>query len=144
MSGLLAKFSSCSPYILASILLIVFIITFFWLYAKKRNTFWTIVITAVVVTLFLFAFAKVLSPKFKKIISGKKQQSASLVYDTDPRNDQFIKGTLKREKQKKFDTLLMIEKKECGLRLSNQQVYEYTKYDNDIIYTDKWNRFIKI
>lgn len=140
MSGLLAKFSACSPLIFMTIVFITLIIIFFWLYSKKRNTFWTIVITSVLVTIFIFAFGKIISPKFKKLF-GQQKPPALLVYDTDPRNDEFIKGTLKRQKQKKLDAVLLIEKKECGLRLSNQQLYEYTKYDNEVI--EAYNRWRK-
>jgi len=141
MSGLLAKYSACSPFILATIFFITAVVVFFWLYAKKRSTFWTIVITSIFVVIFIFTFGKFISPKIKSMLGGKKTPPASFVYDTDPRNDAFIKGTLKKEKQKKLDAILMIEKKECGLRLSNQQLYEYTKYENDII--EAYNRWRK-
>jgi hypothetical protein len=133
MSSLLTKYSSCFPYIVATILFLAVLFTIYWLFTKQRSTFWTIVVTAIFVAIFIFAFKKYIMPKVSTFTSSRGKSNEIFIYDTDPRNDEFIKGSLKKVKQKKLDYVLMKEKDACGLRLSNQFLYQFSNNDNDII-----------
>ncbi len=132
MSSILSKVGSSLPLCLAILFLLFALYGLYWLITKKQNTFWTIFITAFVVVTLVFALGKYIVPKLTGSLQQKKQNQV-FIYDTDPRNDEFIKGSLKKEKQKKLDYVLMKEKEEYGLRLSNQLLNQYAKYDSDVI-----------
>jgi hypothetical protein len=61
------------------------------------------------------------------------EEPVSYIYDTDPKNDQFIKGALTPEQLKKLDRILEEEKKQKGLRLSALELTKLVENDNSIV-----------
>ncbi len=56
-----------------------------------------------------------------------------MIYDTDPRNDTFIKGRLTDRELKKLDAVLLKEKANEGMAFDNITLEELAKYDPKII-----------
>ena len=54
------------------------------------------------------------------------------LYDTDPRNNEFIKANLQPKQLKILDRLLKLEKKQSGLRLTPQDINKITRYNNEV------------
>lgn len=75
---------------------------------------------------------------------GRQQQVAEewIIYDTDPRNDVFIKGNLRYGELRRLDSVLMHEKRNYnGMRLDSATLNEYAKYDPQIIDAyDRWRK----
>ena len=140
MSGILAKYGALSTLLLGAIIFFGVLYGLYWLISKRPKTFWTIFITAIFAGIFALASNKYILPKIAGIFKNDVSKEI-IIYDTDPQNDEFIKGSLKRPKQKQLDRLLMKEKKACGLRFSNQLLQEYSKNDNEII--SAYNRWRK-
>jgi hypothetical protein len=67
--------------------------------------------------------------------------TAYFVYDTDPQNNDFIRARLEVEQLKQLDRLLMVEKENSGLRLSNVELEKLT--GNDQIIIDAYSRWRK-
>ncbi len=141
MSGILSSCSVWLPFLLGAIFMILFLFFLFKLISKYPKTFWTIFITAIIVSIFTLVSNKFIFPRLARMFFPKRASQEWIIYDTDPLNDQFIKGTLKQNKMKKFDRILMQEKREGGGRLSNQELNELTKYDNELI--EAYNRWRK-
>ena len=77
----------------------------------------------------------------KKKASPAPTTKPNYIYDTDPRNDDFIRGTLSAAKLNILDKVLLKEKKQGGLKLSNTELNSITKYDQEII--DAYGRWRK-
>ncbi len=92
----------------------------------------------------IFATLLLLVVVYIKFIQEGKQPpdpTMAYVYDTDPQNNEFIKGRLTRYQLKQLDTILMVEKKQCGLRLSNIDLNALTNRDQALI--EAYNRWRK-
>ena len=62
-------------------------------------------------------------------------------YDTDPRNDTFIKGRLRQNQLRHLDRVLLKEKELCGDKLDSQTLNEIARYDNEILDAyDRWRK----
>ena len=63
------------------------------------------------------------------------------LYDTDPRNNDFIKGNLLPKQLRILDRLLELEKKQCGLRLTPQDINKITRYNSEVKEAyDRWRK----
>lgn len=98
------------------------------------------IILAVGLAAYLLLGAKC-ADSFKKKVSPKPAQQTNYVYDTDPRNNEFIKGGLSSQKLAVLDRVLREEKKQGGLMLSNTDLNRITRYDQEI--NEAYGRWIK-
>jgi len=63
------------------------------------------------------------------------------LYDTDPRNNDFIKANLQPKQLKILDQLLELEKKQSGLRLTPQDINKITRYNSEVKEAyDRWRK----
>ncbi|NLP12045.1 hypothetical protein GX408_16725 [bacterium] len=63
------------------------------------------------------------------------------MYDSDPQNDRFIKGSLKRQQFRLLDRVLDEEERNGGMRLSNSKVRQLAADDKEVIEAyDRWRR----
>lgn len=70
-----------------------------------------------------------------------RNETISPIYDTDPANDNFIKGDLKIAQLKILDRILAREQKNDEMRLSNELVKELSNNDKDVIEAyAKWRK----
>lgn len=67
------------------------------------------------------------------ISSGEKNQNVVYMYDTDPQNDAFIKGRLTRQQMQILDKILMLEKKQNGMKCAPADVNQISRYDKELI-----------
>jgi hypothetical protein len=70
---------------------------------------------------------------------GSSQEN--VIYDTDPKNDRFIKGKLNAKQMKVLDKVLQEEERNGGMRLSGGQVRELSGDEKLVIEAyDRWRR----
>lgn len=71
----------------------------------------------------------------------KEFSAENFIYDTDQRNDRFIKGELSGEKLRMLDKILIHEKQNYQMRLSGDVLMELAQNDDDLIraYT-RWRK----
>ena len=55
------------------------------------------------------------------------------IYDTDPKNDSYIKKNLSREKLEQFDDVLEYERMNCLYKISSTQLRSMTNNDEELI-----------
>jgi hypothetical protein len=65
---------------------------------------------------------------------------SGIFYDTDPKNDLFIKGDLTKRQLSRFDRILEKEKKNNGKRLSGSDLAKLAGRDKELIAA--YNRWI--
>lgn len=104
---------------------------------KKVNLFFILTVTAMV-ALALFKFSSI-KTKIYGLLDPK--QKTVFLYDTDPRNNDFIKGELNQQQMLVLDRILMEEKALCGLRVNSLRVNELAKNKSEII--DAYDRYRK-
>ncbi|MDZ7370304.1 MAG: hypothetical protein ONB12_03940 [candidate division KSB1 bacterium] len=67
--------------------------------------------------------------------------SRAFIYDTDWKNNEYIKGDLSTYELRRLDKILMEEKRNGGLRLSSQRLHQLARNNNDIIEAyDRWRK----
>ncbi|MBN1465549.1 hypothetical protein JXA02_07300 [candidate division KSB1 bacterium] len=148
MSGIYTSLRSCFPcyMILLAIATLVVIYFISVLHKKHPQIFWTILITSAVVTIFGLTTQRFVLPRFLRAFSllcGRSQTNVEwFVYDTDPRNDDFIKGNLNQRDMRILDRVLMQEKNlNNGMRLDSTTLNEHANYDPQIIDAyDRWRK----
>ncbi len=68
-------------------------------------------------------------------------QSENFVYDTDPKNDRFIKGKLNAKQMRLLDRVLDEEERHGGMRLSGGEVRELAGDEKLVLEAyDRWRR----
>ena len=128
------------------IAMIAFVYLFFFLIRKHPTVFWTIFITSIVVSIFTLVSNRFIFPRFFRAFSflcGTHEVAEEwIIYDTDPRNDVFIKGRLQYRELKMLDRVLLYEKNQNdGMRLDTTTLNEYANYDPKIIDAyDRWRK----
>lgn len=138
MSILSASYSK--PILLLAGLLAVFLTYIFLrqVYKSKPMNFYLIIFA---VALFGLLFVKSSSIKIKIIKILCPRPPVVFLYDTDPRNNEFIKADLDEKQLHQLDRILTEEKKMCGLRLSDLRLNELAANNNEIIYAyDRWRK----
>ena len=125
--------------------MILFIYVLFKLIKNHPKTLFTIVVTAIIVSALTLATNRFVFPRFYRVFAymcGTEEAAEEwIVYDTDPRNDTFIKGRLRYRQLIRLDDVLRREKQNKGLRLDKATVNEIAKYDNEIIDAyDRWRK----
>jgi hypothetical protein len=111
-------------------------------YPQKRTLQWLgilfIVFVIVVICCALVSGYFILKRKLIKE-NNLKQEIAHMVitedftYDTNPENDEFIKGALTKEQLKKFDDLLNLEQQKGGMRFKRSDLNELGILDKALI-----------
>ena len=71
-------------------------------------------------------------PKMYQALCAQETPQTKYLYDSDYSNDNFIKGSLKDQQLKILDQILMKEKKESGLRLSEPELNKISENNNEI------------
>jgi hypothetical protein len=64
-----------------------------------------------------------------------------VIYDTNPQNDSFIKGTLTAQQLAQFDKILEFEKSQNSMRISQNKLKELAA--NDLALYEAYNRWRK-
>lgn len=78
---------------------------------------------------------------FSDSLRPGSSQSEYFVYDTDPKNDRFIKGKLTGRQMKALDKVLNEEERNGGMRLSSSQLRELSGDEKLVIEAyDRWRR----
>jgi len=101
----------------------------------KGNSF-RIVIFIVLVIAGYYAYQKYLKPSSPAAITAP---AGAVIYDTNPQNDSFIKGTLTARQLAQFDKILEFEKSQTGMRITQEQLKELAANDLDLY--DAYNRW---
>jgi hypothetical protein len=71
--------------------------------------------------------------------------SHQVIYDTDPQNDRFIRGTLNGRQLRVLDQVLNEEERNGGMRISNANVRKIALDDKAIIEAyDRWRRCVSL
>jgi len=100
------------------------------LYKKYTITFIAVIVTVIISGVGYF----VLSKKAEYFIDRFCQRDEIVYYyDSDPRNDIFIKGNLSHSKMKRLDYILMLEKKNESMTLPANQLLDVARYDLEVI-----------
>ncbi len=81
---------------------------------SSKGTEFRIVFVFVILVAAYFGYQKYLKPG--QIIT--QSQTGKIIYDTDPKNDKFIKGQLSSQQFIQLDKILELENSQGGLRLS--------------------------
>ena len=79
---------------------------------SSKGTEFRIVFVFMILVAAYFGYQKYLKPLQTNKISGQ------IIYDTDAKNDKFIKGQLSSQQFNQLDKILELEKSQGGLRLS--------------------------
>ncbi len=146
MHGIISGCRTCLPIIGGIIGTIAFIYLFYWLAQKHKKVFWSVIITSIVVSFFTIMTQRVVFPRITRVFTlmcgGREQVTEEwIVYDTDPRNDTFIKGRLTYRFLKRLDYILMKEKANEGMRLDSAILNELAQYDPKLIDAyDRWRK----
>ncbi len=99
----------------------------------KNNNLRIFIIIAVIIAGY-YAFQKYLNPS-----PSATSIAGPVLYDTNPQNDSFIKGTLTVQQLAKLDKILEFEKAQTGMRLSQERLKELAANDLDLY--DAYNRW---
>jgi len=140
MASFLADKSSLLIFFGIFMMLLGFFILYI-LISRYPKIFWTVLITSIFVGILILASSKYIYPRFRRFFTSRDVTRELVIYDTDPRNDEFIKGSLSPGKMRRLDHVLLKEKNNDGLRLSTDRLNELTQYDNEII--EAYNRWRK-
>ncbi|MBN1479857.1 hypothetical protein EH223_18280 [candidate division KSB1 bacterium] len=145
MHRLLDACKTCFPVFVAIVGIIAFFYLFYFLIKKQPKIFWTVIITAIIVSIITLMTDRFIFPKLFRMFSlacgGQEVSERWIIYDTDPRNDTFIKGRLRYGELLILDRILMKEKSNNGLRLDSTTLNEAAKYDPKIIDAyDRWRK----
>ncbi len=128
------------PLLVFGFLAFVFITALLYLFQRNSKTGFLLISIFFVAVIFTYFTEKAFFPKLKRAFFNQ-QKEIHYYYDTDPKNDKFIKGDLSKNKLKKFDKILMAEKENSGLRFSTAKVNQLTGNDNDLIDAyDRWRK----
>ena len=134
MKGILAGCKTCLPLILFIAFAIVGFTFLIILNKKDPNKFKCILVTSILVVGFTLVAEHFVLPRITRIIKpGPKVVEEWMIYDTDPRNDTFIKGRLSIRDLKRLDAVLLKEKANDGRPFDNITLEEIAKYDPKII-----------
>ncbi len=79
--------------------------------------------------------------RFSDFYPSSSSSSRAYFYDTDPRNDEYIKGDLSQYQLRRLDRILMDEKRNGGLRLSNVRLQQLARNRPELI--DAYERWRK-
>lgn len=60
------------------------------------------------------------------LLNGSHYNNQGQIYDTDPKNDRYIKGEMTSSQLNAFDRVLCTEKKHGGQKLVEQQILKIT------------------
>lgn len=145
MHSIFSACKTCLPLFAAIVGMIAFFYLFYYLIKKHPQIFWTVIITSIVVSIFTLATDRFIFPKlfsfFSLACGGREVSEKWIIYDTDPRNDTFIKGRLRYDEMLKLDRILLKEKNNNGMRLDISTLNEAAKYDQKLIDAyDRWRK----
>ncbi len=141
MSGIFSGCRACFPLLMAIIGMVAFFALFYFLVKKYPKVFWTIIITSIVVSFLTLMSNRFVFPRLARFFFPRNVERQWIIYDTDPRNDEFIKGGLPYPKLLRLDRILLKEKDLCGERLTSQELNEIARYDNDLLEAyDRWRK----
>ncbi len=141
MSGLFSGCRTCMPILLSIIGMIGFFYLFYFLVKKHPRVFWTIIITSIVVSFLTLVSNRFIFPRLLRLFPSRQAQEEWIIYDSDPRNDEYIKGGLPYRKLLQLDRILLKEKELCGERLNSQELNEIARYDIDLVEAyDRWRK----
>ncbi len=134
MKGILAGCKACLPLIVLATVAIA-VLTFLIILNKKDPAkFKYVIFTSIVVAAGTLIAEHFILPRIFSIINpGPKVVEERMIYDTDPRNDAFIKGRLSIRDLKKLDAVLLKEKAHDGMPFDNIALEEIAGYDPKII-----------
>lgn len=134
MKGILAGCKACLPAMVAFIVLITVIGVLLWLSKKKPEIFRCVIITSIVVASGTLVAEHFILPRILSILNPRpKVVEEWMIYDTDPRNDTFIKGRLSIRDLRRLDAVLLKEKANDGMPFDNIMLEEIAGYDPKII-----------
>lgn len=107
---------------------------------KQKKLLPTLVAVATI-SLLLYFGHRTFWPRIYDFLTqrGGRQIAQQYVYDTDPKNDLFIKGNLPIFKLVRLDRILEAEKQNGGMRLNHQELNAISRYDNDL--TEAYSRW---
>lgn len=113
----------------------------YFFYKKQPNVFLSIMVTLVLVSAVWFFRGDYISYKFRSFFNIDRKPRVSRVYDTDPRNNAFIKGSLNEKELLLLDRVLMIEKKNNGMELDRSTLIRISRNYPEVIEAyDRWRK----
>lgn len=91
------------------------------------NYYKTVVIIIIIVTAVFYLYCRSVEKMefikcLCKIFCKPVPEPGAFIYDTKPEYDRYIKDDLSIEQLKRFDKILMLEKKKCGLKLTKSDL----------------------
>jgi len=110
------------------------------------KNFNTLIILALLGAVLYFGFGRYRHRILRFLPNSFTQQVNRLdpfmfMYDSDPKNDRFIKGSLRRDQFRLLDRVLNEEERNGGMRLSNGKVRQLAADDREVIEAyDRWRR----
>ncbi|HPI73300.1 MAG TPA: hypothetical protein PK843_05345 [bacterium] len=110
------------------------------------KNFNTLIILALLGAVLYFGFGRYRHRILRFLPNSFTQQDNRLdpfmfMYDSDPKNDRFIKGSLRRDQFRLLDRVLNEEERNGGMRLSNGKVRQLAADDKEVIEAyDRWRR----
>jgi hypothetical protein len=134
MKGILAGCKTCLPLIVLIIGAIA-VLTFLIILNKKDPAkFKCVIFTTIIAAGLTLVAEHFILPRIIAFIKPRPQATEEwMIYDTDPRNDTFIKGRLSIRELKRLDSVLLKEKANEGMPFDNTTLEEIAKYDPKII-----------
>jgi len=118
----------------------IFIIGLLYLFQRNARMGFLLISIFFLAMIFTYFTERAFFPKLKRLFFHEPDK-IHYYYDSDPKCDKFIKGDLNHYKLKRFDKVLLAEKKNDGLRLSVPRLHQLTNNDNDLI--DAYERWRK-
>jgi len=113
----------------------------YFFYKKQPKVFLSIVVTLVLVSAVWFFRGDYIQYKFRSFFNIGSKPPVIRVYDTDPRNNSFIKGSLNERELLILDHVLMIEKKNDGMVLDRSTLIRVSRNYPEVIEAyDRWRK----
>lgn len=145
MVTILCKILECCPavYIFIASFLVFFVICRFT--CKDQVNMKAAIIFCLILstgsTYMVYKKTKNKWPGIQNALCVENAPKTNYLYDTDFKNDNFIKGPLTDQQLRILDQLLTKEKNDCGLRLSEADLNRISKNNNEI--NDAYTRWRK-
>ncbi|OPZ70891.1 MAG: hypothetical protein BWY83_01416 [bacterium ADurb.Bin478] len=114
------------------------------------KNFNTLIVLALLGAVLYFGFGKYRHRLMRIVPDSFTQRDDRLdpymfMYDSDPQNDRFIKGSLKRQQFRLLDRVLNEEERNGGMRLSDGKVRQLAADDKEVIEAyDRWRRCVSL
>ncbi|MBN2411296.1 hypothetical protein JXQ31_06355 [candidate division KSB1 bacterium] len=90
---------------------------------STKGTEFRIVFVFIILAAAYFGYQKYFKP------AGINSHNSQIIYDTDPKNDKFIKGQLTSQQLLQLDKILELEESQGGMRLSVKDLKRTAKDD---------------